>query len=447
MSFPLARRPGFWRQVWLLFHRWAGLIAAPFLLVTGLTGAVISWDHELDEALNPHLTQAAGAGPAIPSLELARRIEESHPEIRVTFVPFHAKAGESLAFGVQPRLNPETGRLYEPGFNQVFVDPRRGEELGRREWGAVWPITRETLVSFLYKLHFSLHFPEMGGTDRWGVWLLGGIALLWTLDCFVSLLLTLPAPRRSGAKTQAAESDEAGRRGFWSRWSRAWKIRRGQGTYKLNYDIHRAFGLWTWILLLVVAFTAFSLNLRREVFLPMLSTFSQVTPSPFDQRRPQPRHQPMVPGIGFAEVVERAREIAARNGWEEPVGSVFHAQHFGIYGVQFFDAEADHGVAGAGHRRLYLDAADGRLLGSKQPWQGSVADLFVQAQFPLHSGRILGVPGRIAISLMGVVVALLSGGGIYLWFKKRSSRKRSEARRMEDGRGADDALEPQAGRQ
>ena len=435
MSASAFRRPGFWRQCWLLFHRWAGLIAAPFLLVTGLTGAVISWDHELDALLNPQLTRAVGEGRVIPPLELAGMIEARHPDVRVSFVPFHAQAGESQAFGVQPRLNPETGKLFRPGFNQVFVDPRRGEELGRREWGAVWPITRENLVSFLYKLHFSLHFPEMGGSDRWGVWLLGGIAMLWTLDCFVSLLLTFPAPRRTRA-VETHSLNEAGRGGFWSRWSRSWKIRRGAGTYKLNHDIHRAFGLWTWVLLLVLAFTAFSLNLRREVFLPVLTRFSDVTPSPFDLRPRQPLHQPIVPALGFSEIVALAQKGAEERRWSEPVGSVFYAQHFGIYGVQFFSPEADHGVGGAGHRRLYLSAADGAVLGSKVPWEGSVADLFVQAQFPLHSGRVLGLPGRILISVMGLVVALLSATGIYLWFRKRASRLQPGGRGRQKGLGA-----------
>ena len=68
------------------------------------------------------------------------------------------------------------------------------------------------------------------------------------------------------------------------------------------------------------------------------------------------------------------------------------------------------------------DAADGRLLGERQPWKGTAADIFVQAQFPLHSGRILGIPGRVLISFMGVVVAMLSVTGVIIWWRKRKSR-------------------------
>lgn len=69
-------------------------------------------------------------------------------------------------------------RPYELGYNQVFPEPAAGAELGKREWGAAWPITRETVVSFLYRLHCTLHIPEFWGIDRWGVWLIGIVVAL-----------------------------------------------------------------------------------------------------------------------------------------------------------------------------------------------------------------------------------------------------------------------------
>ena len=71
----------------------------------------------------------------------------------------------------------------------------------------------------------------------------------------------------------------------------------------------------------------------------------------------------------------------------------------------------------------YYDGKDGRFVGERLLWTGSVADIFLQAQFPLHSGRILGLPGRILISLLGVVVAMLSVTGVYIWWKKHRARK------------------------
>jgi uncharacterized iron-regulated membrane protein len=401
------------------------LLIAGFLFISGVTGAVISWDHELDDLLNPHLMEAHSAGAAQPSLALARQIEARYPQVRVSFVPLHVEQGESIAFGVSGRVDPATQKLVEPGFNQVFVDPVSGAELGKREWGVVWPITKETLVSFLYRLHYTLHIPELWGIDRWGIWLMGVIAMIWVVDSFVGFYLTLPVRRRHNARPAddiAGDQPAPAGKTWWRRWQPAWKVRWSGGSNKLNFDLHRAFSLWTWMLLFILAFTAFSLNLYTEIFYPVMQKISKVTPSPFDTRPMADKHHPIAPRLAYADILQRASVEAARRQWPEPAGSVFYSQEFGIYGVSFYKPGDDHGAGGVGPPLLYYDGADGRLLGDRQPWKGTAADIFVQAQFPLHSGRILGLPGRILISFMGVVVAMLSVTGVIIWWRKRASR-------------------------
>ena len=406
------------RAFWTLVHRYAGLLTAAFLFVSGVTGAVISWDHELDDLLNPHLMEARTPGTQQPALDLARQVEARHPDIRVSYLPLHAQAGRSLALGVSPRYDTASGRLTEPGFNQVFVDPVSGVELGKREWGAVWPISRETFVSFLYRLHYTLHIPAMWGIDRWGIWLMGGIAMVWMVDCFVGFYLTLPLAGK--ARQQPARSSA---KAWWGRWQPAWKVRWRGGSAKLNFDLHRAFSLWTWILLFILAFTAFSLNLYNEVFYPVMRKVSQVTPTPFDTRPMADKAHLIEPRLAMGEVAGRAAAEGQRRGWDDPVGAVYYSQEFGIYMVSFFKPGGDHGAGGVGPALLYYDGVDGRLLGERQPWKGTAADIFVQAQFPLHSGRILGLPGRILISCMGVVVAMLSVTGVIIWGRKRAARR------------------------
>lgn len=426
------------RALFVLLHRWAGLLIAAFLFLSGITGAIISWDHELDDLLNPHLMEVTSRGQAIPSLELAQLIESRHPEARVSFVPLLPEEGESLAFSVEPRVNPETGLLYEVPYNQVFVDPITGEELGTRYWGAPWPVTSENLVSFLYVLHYSLHIPEMWGIDRWGMWLMGIIAVIWTLDCFVGFYLTLPSKRRNRNNTaddEAAAEPMVNGRSWWQRWQPAWRIRRNGGAYKLNFDLHRAGGLWTWGLLFILAFTAFSLNLYREVFFPLMSQVSQVTPGPFEIRQPTELHKPIVPEYNYEQVIAKAADEAMKRGWQEPVGSVFYAQQYGVYGVDFYFTGDDHGNGGIGAPRLYYDGTTGEYLSDRLPWKGTAADIFVQMQFPLHSGRILGLPGRILISVMGVVVAMLSVTGVYVWLKKRRARSKYASQSASQWRG------------
>jgi uncharacterized iron-regulated membrane protein len=51
------------RQSAVLIHRWLGLTMASFLLLAGLTGAILAWNEELDHWLNPELFFTTAAGP------------------------------------------------------------------------------------------------------------------------------------------------------------------------------------------------------------------------------------------------------------------------------------------------------------------------------------------------------------------------------------------------
>ncbi|SLM50102.1 putative iron-regulated membrane protein [Nitrospira japonica] len=384
------------RAIGVTIHRWAGLFTALFLFVSGLTGAVISWDHEIDEWLNDHLFDVSNIGPSIPYLELAARIEAADPRVRVSQVPLQTEPGRSLLFGVQPRVDPQTGKLYKAGYNQVFLDPVTGKELGRREWGAV-AVDREHLMAFLYRLHYTLHIPNFAGQNRWGQWFMGGIAIIWLLDCFVALAISFPDRFR---------------------WRRSFWIRHGS-RYQLNFDLHRAGGLWTWGVLLVLAVSAVYLNLNREIVRPAVAAVATVTPNPFDVRTQRPLNQPIEPRIDYAAAIANAQEEAQRKRWQEPVGAASYNARYGIYQVRFFQPGNDHGSGGFGVRRLYFDGLDGAYLGELIPGSGTAGDLFLQIQFPLHSGRIAGIPGRIFISIMGLVVAGLSVTGVVIWMKRR----------------------------
>ncbi|PPD10783.1 PepSY-associated TM helix domain-containing protein [Methylophilus sp.] len=412
------------RSSLLLVHRWLGLASALFLLLTGLTGAIISWDHELDEVLNPEMMHSESSGMHQSPLLLAKQVAERYPQVQVSSVPLNVEEGHTLAIGVRPLPNPPQG-LAPVKFNQVFIDPVTGEELGKREWGAVWPIDRTNVVSFLYKLHYSLHLPEMGGIDRWGIWLMGGVAIIWLIDSFVGFYLTFPkSTRRTQTKLHKAPSIQASNQAtFWQRWWPAWKMRWNSSQHKRYFDMHRAFGLWTWILLIVLAFSAFALNLRREVFMPVMQSAFTLTPTPSDLRPRLPVPQQLPPKMVYEQILNVAVEDARAQGWQEPAGRISYSAAYQLFNVEFYYPDADHGVAGAGHKRLYYDGLDGHYVGKRIPWEGTVGDVVVQAQFPLHSGRILGMPGRILISVMGLVVAMLSVTGVYLWLKKRRARK------------------------
>jgi len=154
-----------------------------------------------------------------------------------------------------------------------------------------------------------------------------------------------------------------------------------------------------------------------------MSVISEVTPTPFETRQAANDHTQIEPKLDFRAIAARASAEGAQRNWREPVGAVFYSAEIGVYGAKYSHPGDDHGAAGVGPAEIYFDALDGRVIGDRLPWRGTAADIFVQAQFPLHSGRILGLPGRILISIMGLVVVALSISGVLIYVRKQKARR------------------------
>lgn len=397
------------RRTLTTLHRVLGLVTAGFLFMAGATGALIAWDHELDGLLNPRFYHSAQPSPPIDvqrALTLADQVEQQNPRLQVTYLPLTTEPDHTLLLGVGAKLDPTTGRAYQLDFNQLAVNPVTGEAQAQREWGSV-SLTRENILPFLYKLHYSLHLPDIGMFSL-GLWFMGVIAIGWLIDSVIALCISFPSRRV---------------------WKNSFRFRMRSGPTRMNFDLHRSGGVWLWPLLLVLAMTAVSMNLRDSVVAPIVSVFSTLTPDPHEGMPLSPEDQPHTPGVTRASVVARAQQDGAARGFAAPVGGIFFANQLGMYSVGFFEPENSHGDGGIGNPYLSYDGKDGHFLGAEVPGAGSAGDLFMALQFPLHSGRIAGVTGRIIVTLLGLGVAMLSVTGLVIWAQRR---KRARARQASE---------------
>ena len=375
------------RPLAVLLHRYVGLAMAAFLIVAGLTGTVIAFEPELDAWLNPRLFHRPSLQPALPLDRLVHEAQTRH-DVQVSFVGLPQQPRDSLLLYVQPAHAGGPA----PGFNQVFVDPGTGATLGLRQAGACC-FARDRLLPFLHELHYTLALPGL-----WGVWLMGGVALAWTVDCFVAFWLTLP---RRGAGI--------------AKWKIAWQIKRRSGTTRLNLDLHRATGLWLWGVWLMLAVSSVALNLHEEVFEPAVAMFADISPTVYESRTAGEGAAP----LGYQRILALAEAEAAARGWDAPAHSLFFDGTLDFYGINFGDFRAP----GLGTRTLYLDGTSGALLDASVPGSGTLGDLILQLQYPLHSGYIAGLPGRLLIAASGLLVTLLSLTGMVIWWKKRRARR------------------------
>lgn len=230
-SFPSMRRQFFRlrsRQIWVLVHRYVELAMAVFLLLAGL------------KRLSPG--------------EIARRAEASLPGVWARYLPLAAEPDRAQVVYLEERGSGLTREAeVEPKEFEVFVDPYTGAVLGARE-REKFALDKRHLIPFLYRFHFTLHAGSVGE------WIMGIVALVWFLDCFVGAYLTFPRGRP-----------------FFPKWVPAWKVKTGAGAYRVHFDLHRASGLWFWLVLGTVALSGVSMNLS-EPFKAVVSWFSPVTP-------------------------------------------------------------------------------------------------------------------------------------------------------------------------
>jgi uncharacterized iron-regulated membrane protein len=397
------------RRALVRIHRYAGLFTALFLFVAGLTGTVIAFYKELDHALNPdlfHVTERSGR-PLEPD-EVATRLKDAYPHAFVSQLMLDRRSGESVHVYLTARRDPLTGRAYALRHSEVFLDPWTGRVIGGRLPGS-FHADRAHLMPFIYRLHYTLALP-----GRWGTWFMGLVAIIWTLDCLVAFTITLPPMHRT--------PDLAHRRVWLRRWRTAWLFKRHPSGTRLNFDLHRAGGLWLWAVLFMLALSSVYLNLKFELFRPVLGALTPLT-SDFQKALPQ---MPQATGpvtLSLAEAIVRARSVLVPElQYMTPSYVGYTAEAPGFLKVRFADPGRGDRSWMFRYETLFLDGQTGALAMRVGYASGTAADKFVMWQYPLHSGQVLGFWGRAFIGLIGIIVAMLSLTGLLIWLRKRRSR-------------------------
>lgn len=407
------------RQFWVLLHRYAGLVMALFLLVAGLTGSLLAFYDELDVASAPGIRRVAPPSPGAPMLDplvLRERViahfEARYPGVTVGFLPLRLEAGQAASFNIEAPPDPRTRVHPEIAEDEIFVDPYTGRVLGARKWGDVTQGPKN-LMPFVYRLHYSL------ALDSLGVWLMGIVALIWTLDCFIGFYLTLPVRIARKAGLPAKKPGKS----WWSRWKPAWLVRRDGGAYKLNFDLHRAGGLWVWAMLFVLAWSSVGFNLREPVFNPVMKALFQT--QDHDATLVELKEEQFTPGLSWADALRTGRALMAREAQRAGI-EVGHEQylyydhHHAVFGYAVHsdrDVNDEHG-----RTKIVFDANTGALKFLDTPTGQAAGNTVAMWLYALHMAQVWGLPFRIFVCAMGLVVAMLCVTGVVIWLKKRKGR-------------------------
>lgn len=396
------------RSFWVWLHRWAGLFMAGFLIIVGATGSLLAFYPELERLINPQFYPEQSQANKLDIATLAELAQQRVPHGRVDWVVVEGNQHATVV-SMSARSD-ESGQSSELGFDQLILDPYTGEELGRRQFGAI----SEGMINFMpfvYKLHYEL------ALGKFGLWVLGICALIWTIDCFVGFYLTLPQRCRQSTKSAPDQNT------WWQRWQPAWKIRWQSSSYKLNFDLHRASGLWLWLILLTFAWSGVYMNLWDTVYTwTTRAVMEYKTPETELEKRDVPLAEA---GIGWRQAQSIGEKLMAKQA--EKYGFVIERViALGLNrmnGTYLYMVRSSKDIQDKrGGTSVFFDANSGELklvlLPSGQ-YNGNTVTTWLAA---LHMANVFGLPYRIFVCVLGLIIVMLSVTGIIIWMRKRAAR-------------------------
>jgi len=382
------------RNTLLLLHRYVGLSIAVFLIIVAFTGSLLAFYNNLDGWINPHIRGFDESKYLDPGT-LALRAEKIAPEAQVDSVWLGVQ--EAASIGVSQRKN---GMPLD--YDQILINPLTGDELERRNWG---DITQgiHNLMPFIYKIHYALALGSFGG------YLLGIVALLWTIDCFVSFYLTLPRPRRIVSR----------KNNWWRRWKAAWLIKTKNGYFRFNFDLHRAFGLWAWLMLFIFALSSVALNLRDEVYKPVMSIFFE-----FDHE-PEIKQSELIgnPALDWQAGYLRGNSLLLAQGKKNQF-QIERYQYFGLdrnTGTYTLCAKSSLDTGKYGSTIVTFDANSGALVSVSIPGHQATGDVITNWLVWLHTASVFGFAMQVIVCIIGIGICVLTVTGGYVWWRKQKA--------------------------
>ncbi|MGD9658116.1 MAG: PepSY-associated TM helix domain-containing protein, partial [Methylocystis sp.] len=266
------------------------------------------------------------------------------------------------------------------------------------------PRRKNDVMPFVYGLHMYLAMSGIGD------WILGFVALTWTLDCFVGFYLTLPA------------GGERSRKSFLARWRPSWLVKFKSSFYRVNFDLHRAAGLWLWAMLLVYAWSSVFFTFPNFYTRATQLVLDYETPVWAQERAPQtdgraPMEWEDAQATGKRLMAEQARQ----HGFaiERPL-ALYHLRDKELYEYRVRSSR-DIGDK-AGSTSILFDSRSGELKTLSLPTGHRSGTTLTTWLVELHMANLFGLPYRIFVCLLGLVIAMLSVTGVYIWWKKRAAR-------------------------
>lgn len=355
------------RRKLIHLHRWLSLAAAIFWLLQAITGVILVFHWEIDDAT------VAGIHRQTDLAAIEARAERLAPPASARSISSIWTSASGIdRFDIFVDGDKTSAVVRVDGAGNVLR--MRGENERFADGGLI-----DTLVVFHHNL--------LGGD--FGSWIVGLSGLLLLSNMAMGLALAWP------------------RRGTWRQ---ALLPKRLGPKAARRYAWHRAVGLWGVIPAL--------LSVSAGAMLVFESgTSTMLGAPPIDAPTQPPGDGPL---IGMAQAARTA--LAAYPG-SRVSGISFPSDDDATYRLRI--RQPGEPRRAYGMTTVFVSAVDGRIIARYDALKAPLSRRFMDILFPFHTGEFGGTVGRVAVAAIGLWLITMIVIGISLWQARRKRARRS----------------------
>jgi uncharacterized iron-regulated membrane protein len=357
-------------------HLWLGLSAGLVVLFLGITGCILAFQKEIENLTQPYHFVEKRETAFLPPSQLKAIAEKQLPGKHIHAVLYEGKekAAQVIFFQLEP-VN---------YYQVVYLNPYDGVVLKVKNMN-------KDFFRVVVMGHFYLWLPPSIGQP-----IVASATLIFVVMMITGLVLWWP-------KNKAARKQR-----FGIKWNARWR--------RINYDLHNVLGFYMTWLAIIIAFTGLVWGFQwfaKTVYGVSGGQKSLVYQEPFsdttntNNRLNQPaidvvwqmmnREYPAAEAIEVHIPETKASPIAAN---ANPDGKTYWQTDYRYYDQYSL-------------KELPVDHVYGRFE------DAGVADKIMRMNYDVHTGAILGLPGKILMFFASLIAASLPVTGFYIWWGKR----------------------------
>lgn len=362
-------------------HLWLGFTSGLLVFIIAVTGCIYAFQKEIQDLTQDFRFVEERAAPFLPPSKLKAAAEAILPDKHIHAVLYSGRdrAAQVIYYSAEPAY-----------YYLVYVDPYTADVLRVKDMSA-------DFFAFILRGHFYLWLPPDVGQPIVATATLVFIAMLVT-----GIVLWWPKRKKDVKQRMAI------------RWKARWR--------RVNYDLHNVPGFYASTLALILATTGLVWGFQwfaKGVYTMAGGDKSiQYTEPLSDTTQRTSAEVPMIDKV-FAEMVRqypqaRAVEVHIPHDHTSVIAANANPDDGTYWKIdyRYFDQYT--------MQELPVEHIYGRFPEAK------AADRLIRMNYDIHTGAILGLPGKILAFMASLVCASLPVTGVCIWWGRRK-KKRAEA--------------------